>query len=129
MSSLLTFGAPHLTRPWAVASLGLRLPLAAFFLWLAYKSLSADPKLLADFQRWGYGGGFLRAVGAAQALGGLALLLPQTAFAGALLLGGVLLGAIYTHARFDPLATALTPAAFLAAITAIALLHRPHGWF
>jgi hypothetical protein len=129
MLSLLAFGTAQMSRPWAAASLGLRIPLAAFFLWLAYKSLSGDPQLLADFQRWGYTSGFLRAVGTAQALGGLALLAPQTCLAGSLLLCGVLLGAIYTHLRFDPLPSALTPVAFLIAVASIAWIHRPHGAF
>jgi hypothetical protein len=111
----------------SIVSLVLRVPLAAFFLWLAYRGLSGDAQTVADFQRWGYSARFLQAVGVAQAVGALALLVPQTCFAGSLLLGGVLLGAIWTHVRFDPLATVLTPVAFLAALAAVAVLHRPLG--
>ena len=114
--------------PWAL-SIVLRVSLALFFLWLSYKNLSGDRQMAADFQRWEYSEGFRRAVGVAQALGGAALLLPQTCFAGALLLCGILAGAIYTHARFDPVFTALTPAAFLLPVAALAVLHRPQGWF
>ncbi len=113
----------------ALLSIVLRVPLACFFLWLSYRNLSGDPAMAADFQRWGYSENFRMAVGVAQALGGVALVPPQTCFAGAVLLCGVLLGAIYTHARFDPLVTAATPAVFLLAIAGLAALHRPEGWF
>ncbi len=110
-------------------SIALRVPLALFFLWLSYKNLSGDAQMAADFQRWEYSERFRVLVGVAQALGGAALLLPQSCFAGALLLCGILVGAIYTHARFDPLFTAITPAAFLVAVAALAMIHRPQGWF
>jgi hypothetical protein len=128
MSSLFASSLVDFSRPWSLVSLLLRIPLAAFFLWLAYKNLGGDAKVVADFHRWGYSPPFLMAVGVAQGIGGLSLLLPQTCFAGAMLLCGVLLGAIYTHVRFDPLVTALTPAAFLVAVAAVAALHRPQGW-
>jgi len=110
---------------WSIFSFALRVPLAAFFFWLAYKSLSGDAQVAGDFERWGYSRAFLYGIGAAQAVGGLALLPPQTCFTGALLLSGVLLGAIYTHLRFDPLASALTPTLFLAALGTILIIHRP----
>jgi hypothetical protein len=119
--SLTFLDAPRL---WAVLGL-LRLPLAAFFLWLAFRSLRGDAQMAADFARWGYSQGFLCTIGVAQACGGLALLAPQTSFAGSLLLGGVLLGALYTHARFDPLSSLVSPVVFLIALGLVAVAHRP----
>src|SRR5689334_14753748 len=94
-------------------SMGLRIPLAFFFLWFSYRNLSGDAETAADFQRWKYSEKLRVIVGVAQALGAAALLLPQTCFAGSLLLSGVLVGAIYTHVRFDPIFMTMMPASFL----------------
>jgi hypothetical protein len=77
----------------------LRVLVAAFFVFLAGRNLSGDAQMAADFQRWGYADWFRTATALVQMLGALALLVPATRPLGALLLLGVLFGAIATHVR------------------------------
>ncbi len=108
--------------------LGLRILLAAFFSFLAVRNLAGDETMARDFARWGYPDWFRVATAVIQ-LGGAALLLPtRGAFWGALVLAAVLLGAIATHLRHDPLATAVSPVVVLALVGAVAVLHRPPLW-
>lgn len=93
----------------ALGLTGLRVLLAAYFCWLAYKGLSGDVAMAADFTRWGYPDWFRLAVAAAQLVGATALLVPNFRLAGVALLGVVLLGAIGTHVLHDPPLTALSP--------------------
>jgi putative oxidoreductase len=98
------------------ALLALRLLLAAFFVFLAVKNLGGDVRMAEDFRRWGYSSEFRVLVAIAQLVGAAALLLPAFTFLGAALLGGLLIGAIVTHLRFDP------PGHALAAVVSLILL-------
>jgi len=109
MSQLFFTGPSSLSGGLALGATVLRVALAAFFLLLSYKAISADAKTAADFSRWGYSLGFLRLTGVLQGLGALALLAPFTSFWGGLLLVGVLLGAAATHLLHDPLPSTLSP--------------------
>jgi hypothetical protein len=84
----------------------LRVLLAAFFVYLAVKNLAGDARMAEDFRRWNYGDGFRVAVAVAQLAGAVALFVPPLAFAGSLGLAVVLVGALVTHLRHDPPASA-----------------------
>ena len=60
--------------------------------------LPADGFWVRDFRRWGYPGWFRVAVGAAELIACVLLLVPRLASYGAALFAAVMLGAIYTHA-------------------------------
>lgn len=125
MSDLLFAGSSSLGPALAVLATALRAGLAAFFFYLAYKAFSGDATMAADFERWGYPAAFLAFTGACQALGALALLAPQTAFWGAVLLVCVLLGAAATHLAHDPWLTTLSPLAVLVLVCVAAAPYVP----
>jgi uncharacterized membrane protein YphA (DoxX/SURF4 family) len=54
-----------------------------------------------DFHRWGYSDGFRVAVGVAELVSAVLLLIPRVASYGASLFAIVMLGAIYTHATHN----------------------------
>lgn len=113
------------SRGVAVALLVLRLLLALFFAFMAGRNLSGDAALAADFARWGYADWFRQLTAWLQLAGAAALLFPPLVFAGALLLSGVLVGAIVTHLLHDPPATALSPLLFLALLLPLLVGSRP----
>jgi hypothetical protein len=98
MPALLNPDGLLLTR----TALVLRLLLAAFFAFLAYKNLTGEPRMVEDFRRWGYADGFRVAVAVAQLAGAAALCVPPLVFPGAVTLAVVLVGAVATHLRHDP---------------------------
>lgn len=103
----------------------LRVVLALFFLFLAVKNLAGDSHMAAEFQRWGYSERFRQLTAVLQLAGAGLLLVPAAAFWGGSILACVLLGAIWTHLRFDPL-PALTAAVVTLVLVAIALVsYRP----
>jgi hypothetical protein len=114
-----------LSRGAGWALLGLRVALAAFFVFAATRNLSGDPRMAEDFQRWGYADWFRILVAALQMLGGVLLLGSGTAFYGAIVLGVVLVGAVGTHLLHDPLPSALAPVPFLAATLVVLVAFRP----
>jgi putative oxidoreductase len=64
-------------------------------------------------------------VAAAQIVGAVALLVPSLVLPGAVLLAGILAGAIVTHARFDPPAQLLAPAVCLLLLLPVLWSVRP----
>jgi len=102
-----------------------RILLAAFFVFVAVKNLAGDATMAADFERWGYPDGFRVFTACVQILGAAALLHPSTTFAGALVLAGVMVGAIATHWLHDPPATIVSPPVFLVLIALVSFVHRP----
>jgi hypothetical protein len=125
MSDLLFASDTGLSRGWELAATAVRFAVAAFFLFMAWKNLSGDAQMAADFQRWGYTDSFRRLVGWVQIVGALALLAPQVCFWAGLLLVGVLLGAAVTHLRHDPPATLVSPAVFLLLVALATIPYRP----
>jgi len=107
------------------ALLVVRVLLAAFFVFLAFKNLSGDERMAADFRRWGYADGFRIAVAVAQLVGAAALLVPALVLPGAMLLVGILLGAIVTHARFDPPGQLVAPVVCLLLLLPVLWDARP----
>ena len=121
MSTLLS--APTLSSSRTL--LVLRVLLAAFFVYLAVKNLAGDARMAEDFRRWSYGDGFRVAVAIAQLVGAVALLVPPLAFAGALGLAVVLVGALVTHLRHDPPASALPALVCLLLLVPVLWAARP----
>lgn len=107
------------------ALLVLRVLLAAFFVYLAVKNLAGDARMAEDFRRWHYGDGFRIAVAVAQLAGAAALFVPPLTFAGALGLTVVLLGALVTHLRHDPPASALPALVCLLILLPVLWAARP----
>jgi hypothetical protein len=114
-----------LPRAFVVGGLVLRSALAAFFVFLAWKNLSGDAQMLADWQRWGYSDGFRRATAVAQLVGAVLLIPTPTCFFGGALLTGVLLGAIATHLLHDPLPASASPLVFLLLVVGSSAWFRP----
>ena len=112
-------------RGLAVVQLVLRVVLAGFFVLMAVRNLSGDTGMADDFARWGYPSWFRVLTAWLQIAGALALLYPPLVFAGAVLLSGVLMGAIATHLRHDPASSALSPLLFLALLLPLLVVHRP----
>jgi hypothetical protein len=96
----------------------LRVAVGAYFLFLAYRTLSGDAQTLADYQRWGYPDAFRILVGLGQLAGGAGLLLPQVSLWAGALLAVILVGAVGTHARHDAPASVLSPLLFLVLVAA-----------
>ena len=65
------------------------------------KLMGADP-VAHQFESWGYSASFAVLVGSVEILGAILVLIPRTAFWGALLLLFILIGAMYTHISYEP---------------------------
>jgi hypothetical protein len=124
LNALLHTGA-ELPRAAVMAGLVVRIALAGFFLLLAWKNLSGDAQMVADWQRWGYPDAFRRATAIAQVVGALLLIPTATCFAGGVLLAGILLGALATHLWHDPLLASVSPLLFLVLVAGSTVWFRP----
>lgn len=85
-----------------------------------------DASWAERFGGWGYPAGFHLVVGAAEALGALALLVPRLATYAALALAAIMAGATGTHLLHgDPSSRLIAPGLFLALLLLLAWLRRP----
>jgi len=75
----------------------LQVVLAGLFLMAGGFKLAGSPQMVQGFQEWGFSKGFLFFIGAAEALGGLALLIPRVSAGSAIGLMVIMVGAAYTH--------------------------------
>lgn len=75
----------------------LQIGVAAMFLMSGFAKLSGDPQMVGLFDAIGIGQWFRYLTGALEFLGALALLIPRLSGLGALILVGVMLGAVATH--------------------------------
>ena len=80
-----------------IAAWTLQVLLAAFFLMAGGSKLAGSQQAVQGFQEWGFSKGFLFFIGAAEALGGLALLIPCLSAVSAMGLMVIMVGAAYTH--------------------------------
>jgi putative oxidoreductase len=78
--------------PWVLAII-----LTWFFIENGWPKIFPDQITTTQFENWGYDRNFARVVGILEVSGALLVLFPRLAFYGALLLSGVMIGAIYTH--------------------------------
>lgn len=75
----------------------LQIGAAGMFLMVGILKLSGDPQLVALFDAIGLGQWFRYLTGSLEVLGAILLLIPRLSGLGALLLVGVMLGAVATH--------------------------------
>ncbi len=102
-----------------------RWAIALFFLFLTYRNFAGDPKMVQDFESWGYPHWF-RILTAFCQLGAASLLLFRpTAFLGASLIMAMMAVATYSHLRFNPPVTALSPLLFFCVGVFISYTLRP----
>ena len=103
----------------------LRLLLAVLFAIQGIIKLNGSPGWISKFSGWGYPDHFYLAVGVAELLGAIGLLIPRLANFGALVLVVVMLGATATHVvhRERQVLTSLVLLALL--VTALAM---HNGW-
>src|SRR5438132_6712447 len=75
----------------------LQIGAAGMFLMVGFLKLSGDPRMVALFEAIGLGQWFRYVTGSLEVLGAVLLLVPRLSGLGALLLVGVMLGAVPTH--------------------------------
>ena len=75
----------------------LQIGAAGMFLMVGFLKLSGDPRMVALFEAIGLGQWFRYVTGSLEVLGAVLLLVPRLSGLGALLLMGVMLGAVPTH--------------------------------
>lgn len=97
-------------------------------LFLAGLSAYIFPSTERNFARWGYPQELRLLLGFIEMAGGLLMIaLPRRAFWLALGFVPILVGAVYTHLRFNEWVAVLTPVAYLAGISAVLWLKRPRA--
>jgi len=75
----------------------LQIGAAGMFLMAGFSKLSGDPRMVGLFDAIGFGRWFRYVTGSLEVLGAVLLLTPRLSGLGALLLVGVMLGAVTTH--------------------------------
>src|SRR6266480_6840567 len=105
MAHVLTEGTPSASRSrsgWIAKIVNvllwvLQIGAAGMFLMVGFLKLSGNAQLVGLFQAIGLGQWFRYLTGSLEVLGAVLLLVPRTSGLGALLLAGVMLGAVATH--------------------------------
>jgi len=98
--------------------------LAAMFVLSGYAKF-VDPRMAEQFVHWGYSDASRVLVGVIEIGGGLALLLPQTAFYGAAALAIVMGGAAFTHLSHSEIPEAAVPLVLLNLLVNLASASSP----
>lgn len=124
LKELATSDVATAPRAVGIAVLVLRILLALFFVFIAAKNLSGDAQIANDFQRFGFPDWFRVAVAILQLAGAALLFVPGFTWVGCGVLAFVLLGAVVSHVRHDPIQTALSPVVFLALVGLLAYASR-----
>ena len=75
----------------------LQIGAAGMFLMAGFFKLSGDPRMVGMFEAIGFGQWFRYLTGSLEVLAAVLLLIPRLSGVGALLLAGVMLGAVATH--------------------------------
>ena len=91
----------------------LQVVLGGFFMLAGGTKLAGSEQMVKGFQAWGFSEGFLFFIGAAEALGGLALLFPSIATLSAMGLMIIMGGAAYTHLSNGDGVFAMMPATII----------------
>ncbi len=99
--------------------------LAAGFLLAGVPKLLSAPMVVQEFGLLGYPLWFMTLTGVLEVLGAILVLIPRTAFAGALLFVCIMLGALYSHLTHGQAAMIGAPLVFLAVSLALAYVRRP----
>ena len=96
----------------------LQILLAAAFVLIGVVKF-ADPSWARNFARWGYPDGFYMVVGALEAAGGLALLVPRLTSYAAAMLSVIMIGASLTHWLHGEMARVVPPLMYLAVLVIV----------
>ena len=94
----------------------LQIGAAGMFLMVGFLKLSGDPQMVGLFDAIGLGQWFRYVTGSLEVLGAVLLLVPRLSGLGALLLVGVMLGAVPTHLFAD---SGLPPTIILLIVTGV----------
>lgn len=105
---------------WVVAIM-----LAGAFLLTGGMKLVGSPDMVAAFQHWGYGATFMYGVGVVEVAAAIAMLLPATAFFGAIVIVLEMIGAAYTHLTMAEWGLFPVPIAMAAMAAWLAWARRP----
>ncbi len=124
MQDTQVLGAPAATggRFSNIALWVLQVALAALFAFAGVNKLfGLQQEMVDNFARLGLGVWFRHLVGVLELGGAIALVIPRLCALGALLLAGVMIGAVFTHLFFlPPVAVALVPGTLAAVFLLIA---------
>jgi uncharacterized membrane protein YphA (DoxX/SURF4 family) len=99
--------------------------LAAAFLFAAFGKLTAQAMVVSMFTSFGYPLWFMTFIGVLEAIAGLAILVPRTAVAGAVIMVCIMVGAIVTEAIHGNFSQFVAPVIFLVLAIVAAVLRRP----
>lgn len=99
--------------------------LAGLFALFGLSKLAAAEMQVAMFEGWGYPLWFMHVVGAAEVAAALLLIVPRTAFYGASIVVGLMVGGFATHAAAGEVMQLPLPLATGAAAMLLAVLRRP----
>ncbi|HEX9757021.1 MAG TPA: DoxX family protein [Nitrospiria bacterium] len=91
----------------------LQIVLGGFFVLAGGTKLAGSEEIVKGFQAWGFSEVFLFFIGAAEALGGFALLFPPVSTLSAMGLMVIMVGAAYTHLSNGDGISATMPATIL----------------
>jgi putative oxidoreductase len=86
-----------------------------------------DPAMAQQFAHWGYADWFRTLIGVLEIGGGLALLVPRTAWQGAAILAIVTAGAVATLVRFGDSGHVLVPSAVFVLLVLLGYLRYPRS--
>ena len=109
-----------------LVSLGVSVILAWIYILYGWRKVTNDPDTQAQFLEWGYEPEFAMQVGIAEMVGGLLLLIPKTSSLGAILLAGLMGGAIYTHVS-SGIGSPAFPAILLVCALVLCVLRWPES--
>jgi uncharacterized membrane protein YphA (DoxX/SURF4 family) len=109
---------------WVISGL-----LASLFLFAGIPKVGGASNAVEGFRAWGFSDGFRLFIGAAEAAGGIALLIPALATWAALGLACIMVGAVYTHLIHTPPAQALPALICFLLLLFIAYARRPQALF
>ena len=128
-ANVLPTPAPSQGRAGRIALLTLQLLLAAIFIWGGINKLfgfQQEAEITANFAKFGVGPWFRYFVATLELVGGLGLLIPRLAGLAALLLMGVMTGAVITHLTvLPPWQVAFAPAIIGGLLSLIARARWP----
>lgn len=99
--------------------------LSLYFAANGITKLMGHPHVVENFRLWGYSSAFLTLIGVVELACGILLLPPRTAFAGVVVLVGIMFGAIGTHVLHAEWAHALIPIVVLGLLSIVGFARRP----
>jgi uncharacterized membrane protein YphA (DoxX/SURF4 family) len=87
--------------------------------------MTQNPEMVANFAKWGHGPGFLIFIGAAEAAGGVGLLIPPLCTLAATGLIVIMGGAVFTHLTNNDLSHAPIPMVIVILLAVVGYARRP----